>query len=108
MKCKIDCEHKKELEDLKKKVEVFTLQGGNVMDKAFCMALGSAQLDIYKYRKSKVAIDYLKLAVESLSKINDTAVLDIAIGNDLPICIGTYDGKTNTITGIIIAPRVDG
>jgi hypothetical protein len=74
-----------------------------VIDRAHVICLATVTLTD-SYLVSNFSIDYLKKAISIIEAIDDEN-LHIAIGKDLPLCLGSY--KNGKMTGVILAPRVD-
>jgi len=47
------------------------------------------------------AVNILKI----LHKGEDEPAVDVAIAEDYPLCLGTFNKKNNALAGVLIAPR---
>lgn len=76
-------------------------------DELEIMGIGTARLKGYSVI-TRVPLKELQKAINILKALHsdeENPAVDIAIADDYPLCLGTFNKKNNTIAGVLIAPR---
>jgi len=78
-------------------------------DECVIAGIGTAEIKGYNV-VTKVSLDYLERAIrviKALHKGEKDITIDIAITDKSPLVIGEYNEDTNSIAGVLIAPRIE-
>ena len=94
---------KKKTKEIRYVNNVLKTDGGRIM------GIGTAEIKGYNV-VTKVSIEYLERAIKIIKTLHEGEggiSIDVAIAGNFPLIIGEYDEETNSIAGVIIAPRVE-
>jgi hypothetical protein len=109
---RLDMQHgyQKELANLRAKLEgkpTMTLMKGQeaCLDNTNSIGLGSSELS-GTWVKTSISIEFMQRVVAALKNLKIDTV-HMVFANDYPVVFGSFNEKTNVVSGIIVAPRVE-